>query len=69
MGQDQNVVNAESNRVNIIELIATETHRPFDEVKRVYDEEFATLKSNARIFDYLVLFATRRTRDKLTQSH
>ena len=69
MGQEHNVVNAESNRTSIVEMIAMEMHRPIDEVKRVYDQEFAYLKSEARVFDYLVLFATRRTRDKLSQSH
>ncbi len=62
-------VNAEENRRGIIDMIATETRRPFDEVKCVYDVEFARLKSNAQVFDYLVLFATRRTRAALSRPH
>lgn len=69
MGQNHFSVHAERNSNDIIEMIATETHRPFDEVKRVYDDEYARLKSDARIFDYLALFATRHTRAVLTQFH
>jgi hypothetical protein len=42
---------------------------PAPVVKRVYDAEFARLKSDARITDYLVLFAARRTRDALLARH
>jgi Protein of unknown function (DUF3562) len=34
-------------------------------VRRVYEAEFTRLKESARITDYLVLFASRRTRDAL----
>ena len=51
--------------MTMIEMIATETKKPIDEVKRIYDREFARLKSGAQLTDYLVLFATRRTRDLL----
>ena len=69
MGQVHFDVNAEKNSKSIIEAIATETQRPFDEVKRVYDGEFERLKSGALVFDYLVLFAARRTRAVLHRSH
>ncbi len=62
-------VNAGKNSADIIEKIATETHRPFDEVKRVYDDEYSRLKSDARIFDYLALFATKHTRAALSRIH
>jgi Protein of unknown function (DUF3562) len=58
----------ETTSIAISEMIATETHRPFDEVKHVFDDEFARLKASARVTDYLVLFATRRTRDSLARS-
>ena len=58
---DQEAINREA----IVEL-AKSTHRPVPVVKRVYDEQFARLQSQARITDYLVLFASRRTRDVLT---
>jgi hypothetical protein len=54
---------------NTITSIAQEMHYPLPVVKRVYDAEFARLKSDARITDYLVLFAARRTRDALLARH
>lgn len=52
-----------------ITSIAQEMHYPVPVVKRVYDAEFARLKEGARITDYLVLFAARRTRDALLSRH
>lgn len=69
MRQIQNDGDTERNNTGIIDMIATETHRSFDEVKRVYDDEYARLKSDALIFDYLALFATRRTRAILAKLH
>ena len=69
MRQIQNDGDTERNNTGIIDMIATETHRSFDEVKRVYDDEYARLKSDALIFDYLALFATRRTRAILANLH
>jgi hypothetical protein len=48
-----------------IETLARETSRPVDEVKEIYEGEFARLSAEARITDYLILFASRRTRDAL----
>lgn len=50
---------------NAIEALARETSRPIDEVKEIYEGEFARLRADARITDYLILFASRRTRDTL----
>jgi hypothetical protein len=50
-----------------IEELAQQTNRPFAEVKEVYEVEFARLKIDARVTDYLPLFASRRTRDRLSQ--
>ena len=49
----------------IITSIAQEVHYPIPIVKRIYEDEFARLKAGARVTDYLVLFASRRTRDLL----
>jgi hypothetical protein len=54
---------------DIITSIAEETHFPLPVVKRVYDAEFARLRADARVTDYLVLFAARRTRDALLAKH
>jgi Protein of unknown function (DUF3562) len=61
-GQREATVN-----VDVIASLAEETQRPFPVVKEVYEAEFARLKAEARISDYLVLFASRRTRDVLAQ--
>ncbi len=54
---------------NAIETLARETSRPVDEVKEIYEGEFARLSAEARITDYLILFASRRTRDALAHRH
>jgi hypothetical protein len=50
---------------DVISSIAQEMHYPLPVVRRVYEAEFARLKADARITDYLVLFAARHTRDAL----
>lgn len=50
---------------NAIEALARETAHSIDEVRGIYEGEFARLRDGARIHDYLVLFASRRTRDRL----
>jgi len=54
---------------DVITSIAQEMHCPLPVVRRVYEAEFARLKADARISDYLVLFAARRTRDALLARH
>jgi len=49
-----------------IEELAQATNRPFAEVKEVYEAELARLKVDARIGDYLHLFASRRTLERLS---
>ena len=63
IARDEDAINQDT-----ITSIAQETHYPLPIVKRVYEAEFARLKANARITDYLVLFAARRTRDALLAS-
>jgi hypothetical protein len=50
-----------------ISSIAQEMQCPLPEVTQIYESELARLKASARITDYLVLFAARRTRDALRQ--
>ena len=57
----------EAINVDAIASLAAETQRPLPIVKQVYEAEFARLKANARITDYLVLFASRRAREMLAQ--
>jgi hypothetical protein len=49
----------------IITSIAQDVHYPIPIVKRIYEDEFARLQSLARVTDYIVLLASRRTRDRL----
>lgn len=55
----------EAINLDAISTLAQEMHQPFEVVKEIYDHEFARLQSDARIPDFLVLFASRRTRDAL----
>jgi hypothetical protein len=52
---------------DVIEALAQETNRPIADVKRVFESEFARLKRDARVTDYLVLFASRRARESLVR--
>jgi len=61
--RDQDAINEDT-----ISTLAREMHYPLPVVKRVYEAEFARLKADARVTDYLVLFAARRTRDALLAS-
>jgi hypothetical protein len=51
--------------LDAIASLAEEMHQPNEVVKDVYEEQFARLSAEARITDYLILFASRRTRDVL----
>jgi hypothetical protein len=54
----------EPNEAAIGEL-AHETGQPIAYVRKVYEEQFARLAANARIQNYLVLLAMKRTRERL----
>ena len=53
--------------LEVIAALAQETQRPLDEVKEVYEGELARLKSNAKITDYVRLFASRSAKARLVQ--
>ena len=50
---------------SVVNALAEEIHQPVANVKTVYEGEFARLKSNAKVRDYLALLASRRAREKL----
>jgi hypothetical protein len=52
--------------LDVIATLAEETRQPFEVVADVYQQQFSRLSERARVTDYLVLFASRRTRDVLT---
>ena len=60
INRDEDAINQDT-----ILSLAQEMHYPLQLVTRVYEAEFARLKAEARITEYLVLFAARRTRDTL----
>jgi hypothetical protein len=50
-----------------VAALAEETRLPPAAIKEVFEEQYARLKATARVPDYLVLFAIRRTRDALAE--
>lgn len=50
---------------SVVEALAQEIQQPVANVKSVYEYEFARLKSNAKVRDYLALLCSRRAREKL----
>ena len=58
--------NEDARQADAIASLARETHHPIPVVRRVFEAEYARLKANARVTDYLMLFASRHTRDALT---
>jgi hypothetical protein len=47
--------------------IVSATHAETTHVERIYHAELSRLKASARVTDYLVLFAVRRTRELLAR--
>jgi hypothetical protein len=57
-----------TSNADLIEDLAQQTQRPIAEVRRIYEMELARLKLDARVADYLTLFASRRAREILSRS-
>lgn len=51
-----------------VDALVAETHRPAEEVARIYAGELARLRVGARIDDYLVLLTSRYAREALRRS-
>jgi hypothetical protein len=51
--------------LSVVQALADETHRPFDDVNRMFAETFEKLDSGARIKDYLVVLTSKTVRDEL----
>ena len=56
---------SEALNADTISSLAEETHQPESVVKEIFEEQYARLKARARIQEYVVLFAARRTKDVL----
>ncbi len=52
-------------RQSVIQALADETHRPLDDVNRIFTETYARLDSDARIKDFLILITSKTVRDEL----
>ena len=63
-----NDADEQADSLGAIRELAEEINRPFAEVKEVYEDELARLKSDARITDYVPLFASRRARARLANA-
>jgi hypothetical protein len=59
--------NEQALNADTISSLAEETHQPEAVVREIYEEQYARLKARARIQDYVVLFAARRTKDLLAR--
>ena len=68
MNELHNDSDEQADNLGAIEALAQETNRPIAEVRQVYEFELARLKSDARITDYVPLFASRRARARLAQA-
>lgn len=58
----------EPEHLSAILALANETHRPVDDVNRIYAKALERLSSDARIKDYLILFTSKTVRDELRHS-
>jgi hypothetical protein len=52
-------------RQSVIQALADETHRPLDDVDRIFTETYERLDSDARIKDFLILFTSKTVRNEL----
>lgn len=52
----------ELRQLRYIELLAEELNRPVQEITPVYEDVLMHLKEQARIQDYLVIFASKRVK-------
>ena len=67
MSQIHNALDEPENTLDAIEALAREMNLPLAEVKQVYEAELSRLKGDARITDYIPLFASRRARAVLSR--
>ncbi|WP_144112971.1 DUF3562 domain-containing protein [Paraburkholderia sp. BCC1886] len=58
----------EPNIDEVVKSIAEETDTPAETVSRMYADTLADYRHDARVFDYVPLFAAKKVRDKLRQN-
>jgi Protein of unknown function (DUF3562) len=60
--------NDEALHQRAIERLARKVNRPIARVKTVYEREYARLKIDAKVTDFLGVLASRRARDALLRT-
>jgi hypothetical protein len=55
----------EARNADTIAALSAETRQPLELVRQIFEEQYARLKATARIPNYVVLFAIRRTTEVL----
>jgi hypothetical protein len=58
----------EPNVDEVVKSIAEETDTPAEMVSKLYADILADYRHEARVFDYVPLFAAKKVRDKLRQT-
>ncbi|MFM0741268.1 DUF3562 domain-containing protein [Paraburkholderia xenovorans] len=58
----------EPNVDEVVKTIAEETDTPTETVSKMYADMLANYREEARVFDYVPLFAAKKVRDKLRHS-
>jgi hypothetical protein len=57
----------EAFNASAITALAQETRQPVEVVREIFEEQYARLDATARVRSYLVLLATRKTREELAK--
>ncbi|MFM0648335.1 DUF3562 domain-containing protein [Paraburkholderia bryophila] len=55
----------EPNIDEVVRSIAEETDTPTETVSKMYEDTLATYRHEARVFDYVPLFAAKKVRNQL----
>jgi hypothetical protein len=55
----------ETDHLESIKALAEENHLPVDDVMQIYASAFESLKTRARIQDYLQVLTSKKVRDEL----
>jgi hypothetical protein len=59
----------EPNVDEVVRSIAEETGAPTETVSRMYADTLAEFRHEARVFDYVPLFAAKKVRNELRHKH
>lgn len=63
-----NYTKLEPEHLEAIEALAEEIDRPVEEVNNIYASALGSLRSSARIQDYLIVLTRKKVRDMLRQT-